>query len=460
MSLLYRCAPIALVVGLACKNTQEDPESIAATNEPARLPPSPTSGGDDDAGESSAPQVTLQAVVKGLVGPTDLITAPDGTMVVLDQPGVIYRIDSGTSSILADLRERVVELKPGYDERGLLGMAYHPDYPRARRAYVYYSAPLRKGADRRNDHTNVLSEFQVTSDGRLDTGSERKLIELDWPAPNHDGGTVAFGPDRMLYFSMGDGGRAADIGFGHPPLGNGQDWTTLMGSILRIDPDKRDDGKPYGIPEDNPFAGDHEGADEIWAYGLRNGYAFSFDKKTGELFVGDVGQELVEEVNIIERGKNYGWSVKEGNLCFDPDRPDRPGEKCPDQGEHGEPLVDPIVTYAQPNVVVSDSSEVHGISVIGGDVYRGSAIPQLDGAYVFGDWSRKQDTPEGMLLVARRGDDGWSLERLPVRGIESEHIGRYIRGFGQDQQGEVYVVTSDREGPTGATGVVWRIGPG
>jgi glucose/arabinose dehydrogenase len=322
--------------------------------------------------------------------------------------------------------------------------------------FAYYSAPLRASAPANFDHTNVLARFEVTADGGLDPESEVRLIELDWAAPNHDGGTLLFGPDRMLYFSMGDGGDAADIGTGHPPAGNGQDWTTLMGSILRIDPDG---GEPYGIPDDNPFAHDHPGADEIWAYGLRNPYSFSIDRATGRMFAGDVGQELVEEIDLVERGRNYGWSVMEGPFCFDELSPLRPAARCNEVGLHGEPLVDPIAWYTQLDSAVADRSRIHGVSVIGGHVYRGSRIPALRGVYVFGDWTRRKDAAEGVLAVARETASGWTLEPLRVEGRSGAHLGMYVRGFGEDADGEIYVLTSTREGIGGRTGVVWRIVP-
>lgn len=407
---------------------------------------------------ASLPTVRLTKVADGLTAPTGLATAPDGTMVVLEQRGSLLRLDDGTLHPFGDLGERVIELNPRYDERGLLGMAFHPDYPSTRKVYLYYSAPLRPGAPDGYDHTNVLSEFAVGEDGRLDPESERELLSLAWPAPNHDGGKVAFGPDRMLYVSMGDGGSAADQGLGHPPTGNGQAWDTLMGSILRIDPTPRGD-EPYTIPPDNPFVGEHEGADEIWAYGLRNPYSFSFDRKTGELYAGDVGQDLMEEVDLIERGKNYGWSIKEGTLCFSKESPRKPPERCPDEGAHGEPLVAPILTYTQPDTAVSHRSDVHGISVIGGHVYRGKAIPELEGAYVFGDWSQVMNAPKGVLMAARKGAEGWSLGLVPLAERNPKNLKLYLRALGEDRDGELYALTSEVQGVEGETGAVWRIEP-
>lgn len=455
------CAASLLFSVSACKgrSPQAEPKVTAQrqpTDHPVPAAPEDEALVSPPGAAEALPEIRLEKVVEGLAAPTNLVTAPDGTLVVLDQGGMAYRIDAGTLIPFADLSDRVVDLKRIYDERGLLGMAFHPEYPKVRRVFVWYSAPLRKEAPRGYDHTNVLSTFEVNAQGRVDPKTERRLLALDWAAPNHDGGTVRFGPDRMLYVSMGDGGKSNDVGPDRPPMGHGQDWTTLMGSILRIDPNG---GDPYGIPKDNPFVGDHEGADEIWAYGLRNPYAFSFDRADGTMYAGDVGQELLEEVNIIEAGKNYGWSVKEGTLCFNKDDPHKPGEGCENVGEHGEPLVDPILEYAQIDSALADRSQVHGVSVIGGYVYRGKDLPGLEGAYVFGDWSRKNDTAEGVLMVGRRSSDGWSLSRLPVQGISGPHIGHYIRAFGEDAQGELYMLTSDEKGTTGTTGIVWRLAP-
>lgn len=403
------------------------------------------------------PTVALQQVVDGLVAPTSLEVGADGSMILLDQPGLAYRIVEGELAPFADLRERVVDLDRRYDERGLLGIALHPRFPEDRRVYLYYSTPLRQSAPRGWDHMNVLTEFSIDAEGELDEGSARELMVLAWPYSNHDGGTLAFGPDEMLYLSLGDGGYRNDVGRGHPSLGNGQDWTTLMGSILRIDPDG---GDPYGVPSDNPFVGDHPGADEIWAHGLRNPYAFSFDAETGALFAGDVGQLLMEEVDIIRKGGNYGWNIREGTLCFDERQAIDPPEDCPDRSPHGQPLLDPILTYTLPGTPVSGRSRIHGRSVIGGYVYRGRAIEGLQGAYVFGDWTTSNDAPRGQLFVARRSENGrWSFTHLRLADVENGHIGRFVRKLGQDEEGELYVLTSRKPGPTGRTGALWRIVP-
>lgn len=435
--------------------TTDTPTTAAETTTTTGAPTGTTTGATTGTtGGAVADMVRLDLVADALVAPTALIVAPDGTMVVLDQPGLAYRIEQGSLETFADLQDRVIELDEDYDERGLLGMAFHPDYPQDPRVFAYYSAPLRPGAPEGYDHTNVLSEFTVTRGGEVDPDSERELLALAWPFTNHDGGTVAFGPDDMLYVSMGDGGDANDTGLGHPPLGNGQDRSTLLGSILRIDPDG---GDPYGVPDDNPFVDVPEAAEEIWAYGLRNPYKFSFDPETGDLFVGDAGQNLMEEVDRVEAGDNLGWNIREGTLCFDPDDADNPPEECPEEGPNGEPLIPPILTYTHPETVVSDLSEIHGLVVVGGNVYRGDQLEELVGDYVFADWSRTFSEPEGQLLVGRREGGGWSLEPLRVQDTPGEHIGYYVRGFGQDLDGEVYVLTSEIAGPTGMTGAVWQL---
>jgi glucose/arabinose dehydrogenase len=185
----------------------------------------------------------------------------------------------------------------------------------------------------------------------------------------------------------------------------------------------------------------------------------AFDPATGELFVGDAGQNLMEEIDIVEGANNYGWSIREGTLCFNAEDFDRPLDDCEYVGPFLDPLMDPILTYTHPGSVVEGESEVHGTAVIGGRVYRGTAFPDLDGMYIFGDWSRNPDAPQGQLFVALRSGDSWSLESMQIAGGEGDHLGMYVRGFGQDLDGEVYVLTSGRPGPVGDSGAVWRLAP-
>jgi glucose/arabinose dehydrogenase len=402
--------------------------------------------------------VGLKQVADGLTSPLTVISPPDdsGRLFIVDQAGDI-RILTADGTLLAepflDLRDKIVPLQAAFDERGLLGLAFHPDYADNGRFFVYYSAPLRDGGPEGFDHTSHVSEFRVSADpNRADPASERILLQVDQPQFNHNAGALAFGPtDRYLYIALGDGGGANDVGLGHTPeIGNGQDITNLLGSILRIDVDQ---GDPYGIPLDNPFVG-QEGEDEIFAYGFRNPYRMSFDMGGSHaLFASDAGQELWEEVDLVVKGGNYGWNIKEGTHCFDPDNPFESPEECPDTGRRGEPLTDPVIEYAnhhQPGGL--------GAAVVGGYVYRGRVLPQLGGRYVFGDWSREFEDPDGTLFAAMRRRTGlWQMQELRVATNPSGRIDHYVLGFGQDEAGEVYVAATENTGPVGTTGKVFKL---
>ena len=412
---------------------------------------------DDDISPPDGDAVLdVELVAQGLTAPVLLREAPDGSgrLFVVDQAGLIRVIDAdGTlrSEPFLDLRSRMVDLNEGFDERGLLGLAFHPEYETNGRFFVYYSAPLRPDAQDFN-HTSHVSEFTVSSGDPTvaDPNSEVVLLQVDQPQFNHNAGTVDFGPDGYLYISLGDGGGGDDTGVGHPEEGNGQTIQTLLGSILRIDVDA---GDPYAIPASNPFVGNAEGRDEIFAYGFRNPYRFSFDQGgTNMLLVGDAGQELYEEVSVVELGGNYGWNIKEGTHCFDPDDPTTPPDDCPDTGSRGEPLIDPVIEYDN----AKDGDGV-GIVVVGGFVYRGDAIPELEGRYIFGDWSQAFDSPGGQVFAATPASTGlWSFEEL-LFGDPGEELGEYVLGFGQDLEGEVYVLTSTTGVPSGSTGRVYRL---
>ena len=425
--------------------------------------------------EADAPAVGLRLVADGFASPVALVEAPDGSgrRFVVDQVGVIRIVTAGGDLLpepFLDLRSRIVALMPAFDERGVLGLAFHPGYAGNGRFFVYYSAPLRPGAPAGYDHTARVSEFRVSAANanRADPASERVLLEVDKPQFNHNGGTLLFGPrDGYLYMSLGDGGGADDVGLGHVEDwyaanagGNGQDIQhNLLGNILRIDVDR---GAPYAVPADNPFAatpGCADGCDEIWAYGFRNPYRMSFDLGGArDLFVGDAGQELWEEVSIAVKGGNFGWNVKEGTHCFSTDNPDESPSECPDtvgapHPRAGDPLIDPVIEYAnhhQPGGL--------GATVIGGHVYRGTALPQFSGRYVFGDWSREFEEPDGSLFVAKSRKKGlWHMEQLRIATSPTGRVGHYVLGFGQDLAGEMYVLTTDQTGPAGMTGKVYRL---
>ena len=431
--------------------------------------------GPVQAQQQEGPSVGLRQVADGLTSPVALVAPGDGSgrRFIVDQVGVIRVLTPGGELLqepFLDLRSRIVPLMPDFDERGVLGLAFHPGYAGNGRFFVYYSAPLRAGAPAGFDHTARVAEFRVSASNpnRADPASERIVLEVDKPQFNHNGGTVLFGPsDGYLYISLGDGGGADDVGLGHVEDwyvtnagGNGQDiQSNLLGNILRIDVDH---GVPYTTPADNPFAGMPgcaDGCDEIWAYGFRNPYRMSFDRGgSRELFVGDAGQELWEEVSIAVKGGNFGWNVKEGTHCFSTANPDESPAECPDSvgAPHpraGDPLIDPVIEYAnhhQPGGL--------GATVIGGHVYRGQALPQLSGRYVFGDWSREFEEPDGSLFAAKPRKKGlWQMQQLKIATSPTGRVGHYVLGFGQDLAGEMYVLTTDQTGPTGTTGEVFRL---
>ena len=417
------------------------------------------------------PVVGLELVAERLTAPVGLKAAGDGSgrLFVVDQIGLI-RVITPEGVLLEpaflDLRDRMVALNPGYDERGLLGLAFPPDYQASGRFAVYYSAPLAPQAPGGWNHTSQLSWFSVSEDDEdvANPASEESILRVDQPQGNHNGGEIVFGPDGYLYVALGDGGGANDVGTGHVEDwyqanrgGNGQDVAkNLLGSILRIDPRASD---PYGIPAGNPFSGGgNSGMPEIWAYGFRNPYRFSFDAGgEHELFVADVGQNLWEEVNVVEGGGNYGWNVKEGAHCFSASAPNQPGADCPAAGPDGGPLIDPVLEY--PNGNVPDGL---GLAVVGGYVYRGATMPSFVGRYVFGDWSVSWNAAAGTLFAAtQRANDGemWSFRELEIADTRDGRLGLFILGLGQDADKEIYLLTSERAGPQGTTGKVWRVVP-
>jgi hypothetical protein len=334
-------------------------------------------------------------------------------------------------------------------------MAVHPQFDANRKVYLFYSAPLRAGAPTNWDHTARVSEWTLGKDDTL--GGERVLLEMDMPYFNHHGGRMAFGPDGLLYIGVGDGGNAHDIGRGRGPKGNGQDTSVLMGKVLRIDVNKKDAGKEYAVPQDNPFV-KGGGAPEIYAFGFRNPWGLSFDRAGGrELFLADVGQDGYEEIDIVTKGGNYGWNIREAFSCFDPKNPKNPPQDCPKVGANGEPLIDPIAAYKSFRRFPKDP-EAKGISITGGYVYRGKALPQLVGKYVFGDWSGNWAKASGVLYVAAKGADGkWSIEPLEVAGHPGGSIGQYITAFGEGADGELYVLTNGSNALRGKTGKVWKL---
>lgn len=418
----------------------------------------PNSANMTNAGDNmtnlSAPVVGLKLVASGFAAPMEFISSRDGRMFLVDQIGVIkVMAKDGSMRELPflDIRDRMVKLSAGYDERGLLGMAFHPDFARNGRIYVFYSAPLRSDAPAGWSCTNNLSEFTVSKDdpNMIDMKTEKVLLEIDKPQTNHNGGTIVFGPDGYLYVPLGDGGGANDVGMGHVAGGNAQDTSSLLGKILRLDVNNSSAGKAYGIPADNPFVNKEGYLPEIWAYGLRNPYRITFDS-AGRLFAADAGQNLWEEADLIEKGGNYGWNIREGTHCFDPNSPDASPASCPDVGSKGEPLIAPIIEYDHSNRTV----------IVGGYFYEGKDLMAFMGSYVFADWSSSFAKGDGKLYMADPAEAGlWKMEEIRVEGRPGERINEYVRSFGQDDQGEIYVLTSDAGGPTGDTGKIYKMIP-
>ena len=450
----------------------EEP-TAAPTEEPTAEPTEePTAEPTEEPMAEMDTTVGLQLVAEGLTSPVALVPAPDdsGRLFVADQIGQI-RIITAEGQLLEepflDIQERLVSLDENYDERGLLGMAFHPAYADNGRFFLYYSATLRAEAPADWDHTSHLSQFTVSADNPdvADPASEQILMMVDQPQGNHNAGSIAFGPDGYLYIPLGDGGAADDVGLGHVEDwyetnagGNGQDLAqNLLGSILRIDVDNEGtDGRAYVIPGDNPFA-DQAGAEEIWAIGFRNPYRMSFDMAGDQaLFAGDAGQNLWEEVSIVEAGGNYGWNVKEGTHCFSTANPDESLEECPDMDADGRTLIDPIIEYQNAN-----AEGGLGLVVIGGNIYRGSVLPQWDGLYIFGDWSTSFGQADGTLLLATPPAAGelWPIQELMVAGRDNGRLNEYLLSFGQDNSGAVYILTAETAGPSGNTGKVYKVVP-
>jgi glucose/arabinose dehydrogenase len=392
------------------------------------------------------PPVKLQLIARGFTSPVALIAPPDGSerLFVVDQIGVIWIFANGKrlEKPFLDIRARVVKLNDFYDERGLLGLAFHPDFAANGRFYVSYSAPLQAGLSLEDwDHTTLISEFTVSANdsNQADPASERVVLAIDKPGYNYEAGHLAFGPDGYLYIATGDSVR-------DPASESGQfaqDAFSLLGKILRIDVDGRaDSSRNYSIPADNPFAAGG-GLPEVYAYGFRNPYRFSFDvSNSGQprLFVADVGQAVMEEIDLVESGGNYGWPVREGTSCFNSQSWNQPLESCPAQG-----LSEPIISYPH----AGDLS-----AVIGGMLYRGAAIPELNGGYVFGDWGRGN----GHIFVAY--PPGWSMREIQIElpgGLSG--LGQLL-GIGQDENGELYLLTkAPGTGTTGDTGIVYKMVP-
>lgn len=414
---------------------------------------------DDDTPGTEEKTVSLNLIADGLVSPLVLVESPDnsGRLFVVDQPGQIYIIKNGTriSEPFLNIQGKIVTRESPQDERGLLGLAFHPQFAANGRFYVYYSAPLSSTGPEGWSHTNYVAEYKAPVNGDVaDDASERIILVMDHPQANHNAGMIAFGQDGYLYISTGDGGGGDDVGLGHeddwyPENGGGNAQNieqNLLGKILRIDVNPE---TGYLLPPDNPFI-DKEGLDEIYAFGFRNPYRFSFNND-GQVILADAGQELYEEIDLVTKGGNYGWNVKEGAHCFSTADPNSPPEGCPVEDVDGNPLIDPVIEFKNSKTATDGLGNVS----IGGYIYRGDSVSVLKDQYLFGVLTQKPGEVNGAIFTAEPWGATWKYEKLLISNMENGGIGMYVLGFGQDAQGEVYVLTN---GGSENSGSVYKIG--
>lgn len=409
-----RGRPVPALVGLcflflvACQGAAS--VFSAPTLPPAQTDPTPVSQTDN---ASSAPgaifatafdpvavRLTLQPVTTGLREPTGVFSADDGSgrLFVIERAGRILILRDGQLVPQPFLDIRSIVLSRG-QEQGLLGMAFHPNYRENGYFYVNYTA---------SNGDDTVARYSVSTDPDVaDPATDAVLMAIPDPAPNHNGGNLVFGPDGYLYIGFGDGGGGGD------QFRNAQNMGALLGKMLRIDVDSQ---FPYGIPPDNPFLGTPGARPEIWAYGLRNPWRYSFDWATGNLYIADVGQNAYEEIDLQPAnvgGQNWGWPITEGFHCYPENR------RCDMTG-----LAQPVAEYGRSQ----------GCSITGGFVYRGSAYPAAQGAYIYGDFC------SGRIWALHIGDDGVWRQTLLLQ----TQLG--ISSFGEDENGELYVVNLEPGG--------------
>ncbi len=387
--------------------------------------PAPTPSPDQRSPEEPLDSIRLEIITDKPQLPLAYRLTSNGIQYIADRSGKIYVRDHVLTTAL-DISDRI---RTG-SERGLLGLALHPDFTDNNLIYVRYSSHTQPGTPDNYSHTFRLSEFTANDDGSIDSNSERVLLDIPEPQGNHNSGPIEFGPDGYLYTGLGDGGGSDDRGKGHVedwydavPGGNGQNITeNLLGSLLRIDVDSQDGNKPYGIPDDNPLV-DSAGLDEIYAWGLRNPWGHSFDNDT--LYLADVGQTRYEEVNVIENGGNYGWNIKEGTHCFD-------ANDCPVETPDGQPLIDPVIEYSRPA-----TGTVSGVAIVGGHIYRGTDLPHLDGQYVFGDLRAN-----GRLFQATPTESGlWDTDFVEIADQSQSDL-QQLYAIEQGPDDELFVLTN------------------
>jgi glucose/arabinose dehydrogenase/plastocyanin len=425
----------------------------------------------------------LRFVAGGFTAPLDIADPHDGSgrLFVVDQTGyvkIFFMNGTVVEQPFLDVRDRLVKIDPTYDERGLLSLAFHPQFASNGRVFVYYSAPLRAGVDPNWSCTNHLSEFHISASdpNRVDMSSEKVLLQVDKPFQNHNGGILLFGPtDGYLYLPLGDGGRADDTGMGHTPgIGNAQDLTKILGKVIRIDVDHTSPGKLYAIPADNPFLSNSSIAPEIYAYGFRNPAYATFDSGgSHKMFIAMAGQRLFESGLIVYKGGNYPWNIREGTHCFNSSNDFLPpAGSCPTTGYSGQPLIGPVIEIGH---------DV-GDTIVGGVLYRGNLMPSLQGTYLYGTWSdENRIVGNGTLLVSKPPagldlatlpDDAakltpaqnamWTTWKMPVANNANGRINAFIRGLYEDNNHEVLVLINQNGGPgltPQGSGEIWQMVP-
>jgi glucose/arabinose dehydrogenase len=394
--LLVGCGGQSSVQRSGETTAQPSAPSAQVTAQPSAPPASTTS--------DQPWRLQLVSIVEGLEQPVHATHAGDGSgrLFVVEKAGRIRVVRDGVlaSEAFLDITDRV---GASGSEQGLLSVAFHPRYGTNGLFFVNYT-------DLQGD--TMVARFRVTSDAnRADPASETAVLTVEQPAANHNGGQIAFGPDGYLYIGMGDGGGAGDR------YENAQNHGVLLGKMLRIDVDA---GEPYGVPPDNPFVGTEGARPEIWSMGLRNPWRFSFDRTTGDMFIADVGQNRLEEINFEPAGQggaDYGWNIMEGGECYQPSR------LCEREG-----LVEPIAEYGHE----------HGCSVTGGMRYRGRGVPAFGSAYFFGDYC------SGTIWMLTTMNDRWTMTHLLDSDIS-------LSSFAEDEQGELYVLDMSE-------GTMYRLG--
>ena len=397
-----RLSLILLLLGVlsACSGTTPAPSPLPTTAASATAAPPPTET-SAPAPTSTVPPTAASAgtfpdpaaftwtpVADDLDRPVDIQTAGDGSgrLFILEQAGRILVLKDG-NLLPTPFLDITDEVGRSGNEQGLLGLAFHPKYTENGRFFVNYTD---------NNGDTVIARFQVSGDPDVaDAASETPILKVDQPFPNHNGGVLAFGPDGFLYAGLGDGGSGGD------PFGNGQNTDTVLGKILRLDVDS---GDTYTVPADNPFG------NEVWAYGLRNPWRFSFDRLTNDLYIGDVGQNAWEEIDFMPAGSpggaNFGWNLMEGDQPYS-------------GGGDTSNLIAPVATYAH-------GADPGGCSVTGGYVYRGEKLPEWQGIYLYGDYC------SGNIWGLLHTGSGWQSQVMFESGFS-------ISSFGQDQNGDIYV---------------------